>query len=86
MKYKDLYLLKPLQLYVNGIWIDVLPICKKELSLYVKNISKNKLPLLDYEEVDLYWHFTVAEGRQIRNVGGKVGLLDKVRFIIRSWV
>ena len=86
MKYKDLYLLKPLQLCVNGIWIDVLPICKKEFSLYVKNISKNKLPLLDYEEVDLYWHFTVAEGRQIRNVGGKVSLLDKARFIIRSWL
>lgn len=71
MKYKDLDLLKPLQLYVNGVWIDVLPICKKEFSLYVKNISKNKLPLLDYREVDLYWHFTVAGGRQIRNVGGR---------------
>ena len=87
MKYKELDMLKPMKLYVNGTWIDVLPICKQEQSLYVKNIDKeNKLPLLDYGEVDLYWHFSVADGRQIKNVSGKLTFIDKVKFLIRSWL
>lgn len=86
MKYKHLDLLKPLQLCVNGRWINVLPICKQGTSLYVKNISPSVLPLLPYEEIDLYWHTTVAECRQLRNVDGKVSTLDKIKFIIRSWL
>lgn len=86
MKYKHLDLLKPLQLCVNGRWINVLPICKQEASLYVKNMSPSVLPLLLYDEIDLYWHTTVAEGRQLRNVDGTVGTLDKIKFIIRSWL
>ena len=86
MKYKTLNLLKPIQLYINGKWVDVLPICKQELNLFVKNVDKSKYPLIDYENVDLYWHFTVTEGKQIRNVNGKVKFSDKVKFILRSWL
>ena len=84
MKYKTLNLLEPIQLYINGEWVDVLPICKQELDLLVKNIDKKHYPLIEYELVDLYWHFTVGEGKQIRNVNGKLSFWEKFRFILRS--
>ena len=86
MKYKTLNLLEPIQLYINGKWVDVLPVCKQELNLFVKNIDEKQCPLIDYKNVDLYWHFTVAEGKQIRNVNGNVKFSDKVKFILRSWL
>jgi len=86
MKYKTLNLIEPIQLYINDKWVDVLPICKQGDSLFVKNVDKKHCPLLDYKNVDLYWHFTVAEGKQIRNVDGSVKFLDKVKFILRSWL
>jgi len=86
MKYKTLNLLEPMQLYINSKWVNVLPICKQELDLFVKNIDEKHCPLIDYKSVDLYWHFTVAEGNQIRNVNGKMKFSDKIKFILRSWV
>jgi len=86
MKYKTLNLLAPMKLYVNGRWIEVLPICRQGLNLFVKNIDKKYCPQLKYDIINLEWHFTTAEGKQIKNVEGKMKFSDKVKFILRSWL
>jgi hypothetical protein len=84
MKYQTLDLLAPMKLYINGVWVDVYPISVDGYHLLVKNIDKKHCPLIEYKLVDLNWHFTVAEGKQIKNVSGKMRFWDKVRFIVRS--
>lgn len=86
MKYKTLNLLEPMQLYINGKWVDVKPISVSGYHLLVKNIDKKHYPLIEYQLVDLNWHFTTASGKQIRNVEGKLSFWEKFRFILRSSV
>lgn len=76
-------LLKPIELYVNGKWISVKPVMIYKDNLFVENID-NKLPNLTVDLADLKWHFTVAEGKQIRNCSGKLKFMNKVSFILRS--
>lgn len=76
-------LLKPIQLYVNGTWIKVKAIVFYDGTLFVKNID-DKLTSLKFETVDLKWHFTIAEGKQIRNYPGKISFFSKLLFVLRS--
>ena len=84
MKYKTLDLLSPMQLYINGIWVDVKPLSVSGYHLLVKNIDKKHYPLIEYQLVDLNWHFTTAGGKQVRNTEGKLSFWEKFRFILRS--
>lgn len=86
MKYQTLDLLSPMQLYINGTWVDVKPLSVTGYHLLVKNIDKKHYPLIEYQLVDLNWHFTTAGGKQIKNVEGKLSFWEKFRFILRSSV
>lgn len=76
-------LLKPVLLYVNGKWLKTKPIMFYKGHLLLENVD-DKLPNLKTETIDLKWHFTVAEGKQIKSYKGKLSFWDKVSFILRS--
>jgi hypothetical protein len=76
-------LLSPLRLYVNGTWLKVKPIWYYKDTLVVENVD-TRLRGITIATVDLLWHFTTADAKQIRADKGKLSLRDKLSFVLRS--
>jgi len=76
-------LLKPMKLYVNGTWLLVKPVMLYKDTLIVENVS-DKLVTMTICSIDLEWHFTTADGKQLKNCKGNFAVVDKLKFILRS--
>ena len=78
-------LLTVMRVYHNGTWLKVKPLLYYKDTLIVENID-TRLPLITIEAIDLQWHFTTAQGKQLKSDKEKLSFKDKLKFVLRSSV